>query len=60
MKEISKEIYPTIDSLSNLFFVESIGFRERIRWNGGEYLVFVRGDKFGDYGKEFVIRKLIV
>jgi hypothetical protein len=59
MKELSKEVYPTIDSIHNLFMKEPFGFKEKIKWNGEEYLIFVREDKEGDLGTEIVFRKLI-
>ena len=59
MKEYSKEIYTNIESLSEAFNTKPYGFKEKIKWNGGEYLVFVREDKKGDFGTEIVFRKLI-
>ena len=42
MKEYSKEVYTNIESLSEAFNTKPYGFKEKIKWNGGEYLVFVR------------------
>lgn len=59
MKEYSKEVYPNIESLSDAFSTKPYGFKEKIKWNSGEYLVFVREDKGGDFGTEIVFRKLL-
>lgn len=59
MKELSKEVYPDINSIYNTLIDKPIGFREKFKWNGGEYLIFVREDKGGDFGTEIVFRKLI-
>ena len=59
MRELSKEIYPNIDSIHTFFMKEPLGFKEKFKWNDEEYLVFIREDKLGDFGTEIVFRKLI-
>ena len=59
MRELNKEIYKDINSIHNLFIKEPIGFKQEIKWNGEQYLIFVREDKKGDFGTEIVFRKLI-
>lgn len=59
MKEYSKEVYPNIESLSDAFSTKPYGFKEKIKWDGGEYLVFIREDKRGDFKTELVFRKLL-
>jgi hypothetical protein len=59
MKEFNNSVYPNLESLSEVFNTKPYGFKEKIKWNDGEYLVFVREDKLGDTGTEIVFRKLI-
>ena len=59
MKEFNYGIYSNLESISIQFNEKPLGFREKFKWSGGEYLVFVREDKLGDTGKEIVFRKLI-
>ena len=59
MRELSKEIYPNIDSIHTYFMKEPLWFKEKFKWNDEEYLVFIREDKLGDFGTEIVFRKLI-
>ena len=59
MKEFNNGVYTNLESISIQFNGKPLGFREKFKWNGGEYLVFVREDKRGDTGTEIVFRKLI-
>lgn len=59
MIEMKVETYKDLNSLYDHYSNKPFGFRERFIWNGGQYLVFVREDKDGDFGTEIVFRKLL-